>query len=73
MPKRIEVLETLIDRFNAMLDRVCGLSEFAYVRHMDLRKTLSSKIDYKQGWANELHPPQKGFEMLASKFASAIG
>jgi hypothetical protein len=70
---RAAVMKQLIDRFNAMLKRLCKVPAFAHVTHVDLRATLSSQSDYKQWWANELHPTKKGFDAVAAKFAAAIG
>jgi lysophospholipase L1-like esterase len=69
---RIDLVRKLIDRFNRMLHDVVGLPDFSHVKHIDLRKTLSTGPDYKTLWANELHPTTKGFELVTAKFAAAI-
>jgi lysophospholipase L1-like esterase len=63
---------TLIDRFNNMLQGVTSLADFAHVRFVDLRGTLSNRADYKQWWSNELHPSRQGFEALAKKLAGVL-
>jgi len=62
----------LIDRFNAMLQRVVTLPEFSHVRYVDLRDALSNGADYRRWWANELHPTERGFEAVARRLADAI-
>jgi len=69
--QRIDMMETIIDRFNAMLKKVAAMFPHAY--HIDLRGTLSTKpSDYKAWWGNELHPTGKGFEAVAQKFADRL-
>ena len=65
-----EVLAQLIDRFNKMLATVTA--EFSHVHHLDLRKTLRRDATYKQFWADELHPSERGFELVTAKFAKLI-
>jgi len=56
-----------------MLREVSALPPFAHVHYIDLRGTLSSADDdYKQWWANELHPTDQGFERIAGKFAAVL-
>lgn len=50
-----------------------------WVHYVDLRGTLSNKLlDYKDWWANELHPTgglwgsKDGFGEIASKFAAVL-
>ena len=45
---------------------------FSHVRFVDLRGTLPGGSTYKDWWANELHPTEKGFEAVAARFADAI-
>jgi hypothetical protein len=72
MQARKEIMAALIDRFNEMLQRLSGMPEFAHVRYIDLRKTLSNGPDYKEWWANELHPNKRGFLEVTQRFAGAI-
>lgn len=70
LQKRIKMIEDLMNRFNLMLGKVAAM--FPHVQHVDLRKMLSNRADYKKWWANELHPTEKGFRLVAGKFASVI-
>lgn len=63
---------SLIDRFNRMLHGVVEVPAFAHVRFIDLRGTLSTGGDYKQWWANELHPTREGFELIARHFIRVL-
>jgi hypothetical protein len=69
---RIAVMKELIDRFNAMLKDVADLAEFAHVRYVDLRHTLSTELQgndfYQKFWENELHPTAQGFRAIAKRF-----
>jgi lysophospholipase L1-like esterase len=68
----LEIAAALIDRFNAMLQRVAALKEFSHVRYVDVRDRLSNRADYKTWWANELHPTRRGFAAVADRLAAAI-
>ena len=72
MTLRKRMCVTLIDRFNAMLASIAGKAPFAHVKFLDLRKTLSTGANYKEYWANELHPTTKGFEQVTAKFAAVL-
>lgn len=72
LAERVRIARVLIDRFNAMLQRLAQRRGFEHVRHVDLRQTLSPGPDYKQWWADELHPTSKGFRAVARKFADSI-
>jgi hypothetical protein len=37
-----------------------------------LRGTLAGDGTYTRGWANELHPAERGFRAVAQKIAAAI-
>jgi hypothetical protein len=65
------IVGDLIDRFNRMLRGVAA--QFPHVRYVDLRGTLSSGANYREWWANELHPTEKGFKAVATRLATAIG
>src|SRR5262249_8415510 len=62
----------LIDRFNGMLAGLASMSQFSHVHYLDLRDTLNNDATYKTFWANELHPTEKGFELVTEKFAAQI-
>jgi hypothetical protein len=70
--QRIGIVKGLIDALNNMLNDLTRVSQFAHLRYVDLRKTLSTGTDYKKWWANELHPTKKGFELVAAKIAAAL-
>ncbi|MBI4526025.1 MAG: SGNH/GDSL hydrolase family protein [Deltaproteobacteria bacterium] len=70
--ERIRLARQLIDRFNVMLQRVAGLSEFSHVKYINIRNTLSVGADYRRYWANELHPTPRGFELVTRRFAAAL-
>lgn len=71
--ERVVLAAVLIDRFNAMLQRIAAMAEFDHVRYVDLRGTLSNAAgDYAEFWANELHPTPKGFELVANRLAQAL-
>jgi lysophospholipase L1-like esterase len=63
-------MQALIDRFNVMLKGVAA--SFAHVHYIDLRGTLANSSDYKKYWANELHPTERGFRVVAGMFAAVI-
>ncbi len=66
------VVSSLIDVFNAMLRQLAKTPGFEHVRFVDLRGTLSNTAAYKKDWANELHPTERGFSLVAKRFAAAI-
>ena len=72
MADRKAAMVELIDGFNAMLDGLTGLPGLGHVRYADLRGTLSTGADYRNWWANELHPTDRGFQAVAQKFNTAI-
>ena len=68
---RVAMMVDVIDQFNAMLKKVAAI--FPHVYHVDLRRTLSNKpADYKDWWANELHPTESGFRRVAAKFEDRL-
>jgi lysophospholipase L1-like esterase len=68
----IRLMKQIIDRFNSMLQAVSELKEFSHVKYIDLRNALSVGHDYKRFWDNELHPTEKGFELIAKKFSQVL-
>jgi lysophospholipase L1-like esterase len=72
MSVRLAMLKTLIDRFNQMLRTVSRIPRFAHVKYLDLRGTLSTGGNYRDWWANELHPTGKGFAKVTEKFAAVL-
>jgi hypothetical protein len=70
----ISLMHEAIDRFNTMLIELVALPQFAnHVHYIDLRYTLRTDSTYKDWWANELHPTEKGFEAVTAKFADLLG
>jgi len=55
-----------------MLIDLAALPGFSHVRFVDLRGTLSTGADYRDWWANELHPTEPGFRRVAERFAALI-
>ncbi len=68
-----EIVKSLIDRFNTMLEGLPAVPGLEHVRHVDLRDTLSrDDADYQDWWNDELHPTERGFEAVAAKFVAAL-
>lgn len=68
------MIKTLIDRFNAMLQKLSQESG-GVVHYVDVRGTLSNSLSsetYQKWWANELHPTPKGFKAVAVKFLAVL-
>ncbi|HEX5683241.1 MAG TPA: Dyp-type peroxidase [Ideonella sp.] len=64
-------MERLIDLLNEMLSSVAAVG--ANVLYVDLRETLRNEFtDYRQAWANELHPTVEGYAALAAIFHESI-
>jgi lysophospholipase L1-like esterase len=67
---RISLARNLIDRFNEMLQSVAAEPALApFVRYVNLRGALSTAANYKDWWANELHPTTQGFEAVTARLA----
>ncbi|MBX3302182.1 MAG: SGNH/GDSL hydrolase family protein [Nitrospira sp.] len=69
---RKAIVKELIDRLNTMLAQVTALPDFGHVSYVNLRSTLSSGGNYKEYWANELHPTKKGFRLVTAVFAKKL-
>ena len=75
-----QMMTTVIDRFNTMLQNLVQEPGFQNVTYIDLRKTLSnSQSNYKDWWANEIHPNaggifggQDGWGAIAAKFQAVL-
>jgi hypothetical protein len=75
-----QMMTTIIDRFNTMLQNLVQEPGFQNVTYIDLRKTLSnSQADYKDWWANEIHPNaggifggRDGWRAVAAKFQAIL-
>lgn len=72
MQDRVPLTNALIDRFNAMLNEVASLPYFSHVYYINLRGTLSVDDNYKDYWANELHPTKDGFRQITQKFVDIL-
>ena len=67
--RRHEIIKLFIDEINVMQQNLVMMPKFLNkVFHVDLRGTLLSRND----WANELHPNNDGFAMLAAKINYAL-
>src|SRR5271167_2739706 len=75
-----QMMTTIIDRFNTMLQNLAQEPGFRNVTYIDLRKTLSnSQANYNDWWANEIHPSaggtfggQDGWGAIAAKFQAVL-
>jgi hypothetical protein len=70
-----EVMKRLIDRLNAAIKKAAAAyPNRAY--YVDLAGTLAQKYGdadkYDQLWANELHPNEEGFDLLAAQVAKQL-
>lgn len=73
LPTRIAMMKDIMDRFNLMVGKLPAQADLAHVRYIDLRGTLSNRLaDYKDWWANELHPTEQGFEAVTDRFAAVL-
>lgn len=72
LQRRIEIVGHLMDRFNEMLIEVAGLPDFPHVHYVNLRGSLPTGAGYKDWWANELHPTEKGFAEVTRRFAEVL-
>ena len=66
-----KTVRNLIDRFNCMLTRL--ENERQSVRYVNLRGLLRDVSPrHRKDWRDELHPRQRGFELIAQKIAVAV-
>ncbi|HEY3972823.1 MAG TPA: hypothetical protein VGM18_07450 [Candidatus Sulfotelmatobacter sp.] len=73
LKKRIQMMQDIMSKFNNMVKALPSQPGLEHVVYVDLRGTLSNKLpDYKDWWANELHPTQKGFEAVTARFAAEL-
>ena len=71
MTTRNALIVDLINQFNQMLITLTSHAAFSHVHYVDLRGTLKSQ-NYKDWWANELHPTKKGFASVSDLFAAQL-
>lgn len=62
----------IIDCYNSMLVAMVRQPELQHVKYVDLRNILRSDTNYQNDWANELHPTDAGFELLAHELDAAL-
>jgi hypothetical protein len=75
-----QMMVTIIDRFNTMLENLVKEPGFGNVIYIDLRNTLSNvQTNYKDFWGNEIHPNaggvfggQDGWGTIAAKFQAVL-
>ncbi|HEY0823998.1 MAG TPA: hypothetical protein VGD76_09450, partial [Ramlibacter sp.] len=62
----------VIDAFNTMLSQLPA--EFPFVHHVDLRRTIEQAWpgSPENGWANDLHPVDEGFALMAARIDAAL-
>lgn len=75
LSERVVLCQELIDRLYAMLASLIAIPEFAHVRLVNLRGSLSTDLAndrYKSWWGNELHPTHRGFAKVAGLFDAAL-
>ena len=73
LPTRIAMMQDIMDRFNVMVQKLPAQASLAHVRYINLRGTLPNSLaDYKNWWANELHPTERGFEAVTDRFAAVL-
>jgi lysophospholipase L1-like esterase len=75
LQERVDVMVTLIDHFNALLEGVAGGPGLKHLGYVNLRGVLSNELQgkkYKTWWGDELHPTERGFTAVAERFHQAI-
>ena len=72
--KNRDQVANLLDQLNAMLQSLPTFPNIQNTTYLDLRGVLNNNLptQYKQDWANELHPTPDGFERLAKHFSDQI-
>jgi hypothetical protein len=66
------VVATMISKLNELLSTLHLVQGLENVIHLDLRGSLPNGADYKKWWANELHPTDEGFAIVAAKIHAAL-
>jgi hypothetical protein len=73
LERGFEIMQGLIDHFALMLCRVTSTPGLEHVRAIDLRPTLAAVPGRHQTlWADELHPSERGFGLVAEVFYRAV-
>ena len=71
LQERTALTRDLLDRYNVMLESLVAQAGLEHVVYVDLRGVLEAP-DYKDDWANELHPTRDGFETVAETIDAAL-
>lgn len=66
------IMRTLIDAFAEMLRAVASSPGLEHVHVLDLRSTLVASGQYRNLWADELHPTPAGFTTVAEAFHDEV-
>jgi lysophospholipase L1-like esterase len=75
LQERVDVMVTLIDHFNVLLEGVAGGPGLGHLEYVNIRGVLSNELQgkkYKTWWGDELHPTERGFTAIAKRFDQAI-
>lgn len=73
LQKRKAILVDLLQTFHRMLRELTTLPDFSHVHFVDLAPdSLPTDSNYKKFWANELHPTEDGFAIVARRFAEVL-
>ena len=65
-----DTMAKLVNRFNKVLETVAAESDD--VEYVDVRRCLSNATNYKDDWANELHPTEDAFHRIAEAFHAKL-
>jgi hypothetical protein len=67
-----KVVQTMISGVNDVLAGLHLTAGLENVIHLDLRGSLPNGTDYRKWWANELHPTDEGFAIIAAKYHAVL-
>jgi hypothetical protein len=76
LAKCTELIGALMGRFNSLLASIAGGPGLEHLHYVSLLGTLSIELkdeQYKEWWANELHPTRKGFRAIAAIVDATLG
>jgi hypothetical protein len=66
------VVSSLVDQINSTIATLPATEGLGHVRHVDLRSVLVAP-DYRQLWADELHPTPEGFRLAGKVLRGFLG
>jgi lysophospholipase L1-like esterase len=69
---RRAAMRQIVMRFNTMINEVADLPSMEQLHVTDVTRLLPSGADYRDWWANELHPTPRGFRAVSAAIAHAI-